>query len=85
MKKTAMEDSPHIETILVPDGTRPDGVVVGRLVGLDEAGAPLVDFAGNDMSGVDAAKRALADVAAQLGLVDVERRSYLELLLASRS
>ena len=54
---------------------------VGSFVELEVA----VDFAGNDMSGVDAAKRALADVAAQLGLVDAERRSYLELLLALRS
>lgn len=54
---------------------------VGTFVELEVA----VEFAGNDMSGVEAAKRALAAVAAQLGLAESERRSYLELLLASRS
>jgi predicted adenylyl cyclase CyaB len=59
-----------------------DNVVgVGTFVELEVA----VDFTSNDMRKVDAAKRALAEVAAQLGLADAERRSYLELLLAARS
>jgi adenylate cyclase class 2 len=71
---------------LMRDGVRIDVALddvagVGTFVELEIA----VDFAGNDMSGVDAAKRALAHVAAMLELADSERRSYLELLLASRS
>jgi adenylate cyclase, class 2 len=53
-----------------------DVAKVGTFVELEVS----VDFAGDDASGVDAAKLALAEVAAQLGLGDGERRSYLELL-----
>jgi adenylate cyclase class 2 len=43
-----------------------------------------VETDGTDTSSVDAAKQALADLAQELGLTEVERRSYLELLLDSR-
>lgn len=36
-----------------------------------------------DSAGLDAAREILAQLASELGLSDVERRSYLELLLAS--
>jgi adenylate cyclase class 2 len=39
---------------------------------------------GNDASEIDAARQALADLAAELGLQNSEVRSYLELLLARR-
>lgn len=77
--------SKHRETLhLTRDGVAIEAALddaknVGTFVELEVS----VDFTGNDISGVDAAKRALAEVAAQLGLGDVERRSYLELLLAS--
>ena len=37
-----------------------------------------------DETQADAAKAVLATLAAELGLTDSERRSYLELLIASR-
>jgi adenylate cyclase class 2 len=52
---------------------------VGTFVELEVS----VDSAGDDAPAVDSAKRALADLAGELGLIDSERRSYLELLLAS--
>jgi adenylate cyclase, class 2 len=42
-----------------------------------------VDSAGDDAPAVDAAKRALAELADELQLGDSERRSYLELLLSA--
>ena len=38
-----------------------------------------------DERDADQAKAAIAELAAELGLVDIERRSYLELLLATRA
>jgi len=52
---------------------------VGTFVELEVS----VDFAGDDHLAIDAAKRALAELAMELGLSAVERRSYLELLLAT--
>jgi adenylate cyclase class 2 len=52
---------------------------VGTFVELEVS----VDSAGDDAPAVDAAKRALAELAAELELSDSERRSYLELLLAA--
>jgi adenylate cyclase class 2 len=52
---------------------------VGTFVELEVS----VDSDGSDAPAVDTAKRALAELAAELGLSDSERRSYLELLLAA--
>jgi adenylate cyclase class 2 len=43
-----------------------------------------VDATDGEMTGVESAKQILAEVAARLQLVEVERRSYLELLLAAK-
>lgn len=43
-----------------------------------------LEIAVSDEAQADAAKAALANLAAELGLTDSERRSYLELVLASR-
>jgi hypothetical protein len=48
MKKSVIEDRPYIETLATCDDPRLDGVVIGCLIALDEKGAPLVDFPGND-------------------------------------
>jgi adenylate cyclase class 2 len=56
-----------------------DVVSVGTFVELEVS----VDSAGDDAPDVDSARQALGELAGELGLSDSERRSYLELLLAS--
>ena len=54
-----------------------DVAEIGQFVELEIS----IETDGTDTSAVDAAKQALADLAQELSLTEVERRSYLELLL----
>jgi adenylate cyclase class 2 len=54
---------------------------VGMFVELEAS----IDADRDDATALESAKRILAELAADLGLRDSERRSYLELLLASRT